>query len=47
MNVRFGQQLDAHRNAALPRVAWMVLFISLWALGIILCETIIERLYFR
>ena len=47
MNVSFAQHPESHRNTTLPRVMWMLIFISLWALGIILCETIIERLYFR
>ncbi len=47
MNVRILNHTHPFNNAALNRLVWMLFCIALWALGLILCETIIEKLYFR
>jgi hypothetical protein len=47
MNVRLASPTYPPRHAALGRVVWMLICICLWGLGIILCETVIDHLYFR
>jgi hypothetical protein len=47
MNVRLAPRMYPVRNAVLNRLVWMLICICLWALGILLCETVIEHLYFR
>jgi hypothetical protein len=47
MNVRILNRTHPLNDAALFRLVWMLFCIALWALGLVLCETIIEELYFR
>ena len=44
MNLRFDHHMY---HGVLSTLAWLAFCISLWALAILLCETVIEHLYFR
>jgi hypothetical protein len=47
MNVRAVKPTDLHRIAIRRQIVWFVSCLFFWALGIILCEIVIEQLYFR
>ena len=47
MNVRFNLHKYPLRHQTLACFAYMVFCIFLWATGIILCDKLIQALYFR
>jgi hypothetical protein len=47
MNVKLEHHQYPPKNPTLACFAWMVFAIALWTAGILLCEKIIEALYFR
>jgi len=47
MNLRFDHHMYRPKDGMLSTLAWLAFCISLWALAILLCETVIEHLYFR
>ena len=47
MNVSLPHHSHPLKDAKLACLAWLIFCITLWALGFLLCATIIERLYLR
>ena len=47
MNVSLHHHTHPLKDTTLTCLAWLIFCIILWALGLLLCEMIIERLYLR